>query len=94
MALPSQDTLNRIFLELKSKNDDVRLKAAFDLHNHVSIAARGLLPKNEMLSYVLIEDQNSHQISFRTITQTSTLEYRNSSYRAAIQLTRLVGYWQ
>ena len=55
MALQSQDALNRIFLELKSKNDDVRLKAAFDLHNHVSIAARGLLSHIVTVNCGLIE---------------------------------------
>ncbi|KAG8529931.1 uncharacterized protein KY384_005412 [Bacidia gigantensis] len=42
MALQNPEVLNRIFSELRSKNDEVRLRAAFDLRSHVSTVAREL----------------------------------------------------
>lgn len=39
--MASSEALNRIFVELRSKNEEIRLKASYDLHSHVSIAARG-----------------------------------------------------
>lgn len=35
------DALNRTFQELKSKNDDARVKAAHDVYAAVVVAARG-----------------------------------------------------
>ena len=42
MALPSQDPLSRIFLELKSKDNEVRLRASLELFHHVSTASKDL----------------------------------------------------
>lgn len=41
MASHSADSLNRTFSDLKSKNEDVRLRASYDLYNLVVTAARG-----------------------------------------------------
>lgn len=41
MALQAADALNRTFIELKSKNEDTRLRASYDLHNQVLKASRG-----------------------------------------------------
>ena len=41
MALQAAETLNRTFLELRSKDNDTRLRASYDLNNQVNIAVRG-----------------------------------------------------
>jgi hypothetical protein len=41
MALQLSDSLNRTFAELKSKHEDVRLRASYDLHALLTTAARG-----------------------------------------------------
>lgn len=41
MALQLSDSLNRTFADLKSKSEDVRLRASFDLQSLVTTAARG-----------------------------------------------------
>lgn len=41
MALQAHDALNRTFLDLKSKNEEVRLRASYDLRDQVSRAVRG-----------------------------------------------------
>lgn len=43
MALLAADTLNRTFIELKSKNEEVRLRASYDLYGLVAKASRGKL---------------------------------------------------
>ena len=95
MALQSQEILNRIFLELKSKNDDVRLRAAFDLHSHVSTAARGrTLAVSKQMFRLLTAVQNFQLTNSTNTTQTSTIESHNSSRRAMIQRKRSAGFWQ
>ena len=42
MASQSVDSLNRTFSDLKSKNEDLRLRASYDLYNLVATAARGM----------------------------------------------------
>lgn len=42
MAQLAPDTLNRIFAELKSKVEDVRIRAAVDLFAHVTVIVRGM----------------------------------------------------
>lgn len=41
MALQLSDSLSRTFADLKSKNEDVRLRASYDLQGLVTTAARG-----------------------------------------------------
>jgi FKBP12-rapamycin complex-associated protein len=41
MAQQGVEALNRTFHELKSKNEDTRLKASYDLRDHVTTASRG-----------------------------------------------------
>lgn len=41
MALQLSDSLNRTFADLKSKSEDVRLRASYDLQGLVTTAARG-----------------------------------------------------
>ena len=41
MALQLSDSLNRTFADLKSKSEDVRLRASYDLQSLVTTAARG-----------------------------------------------------
>lgn len=41
MAAQAMEALNRIFIELKSKNEDIRLRASYDLRDLVVSAARG-----------------------------------------------------
>ena len=51
MALQSTDALNRTFADLKSKSEDVRLRAAYDLYRLVATASRGMLSyKSRILS--------------------------------------------
>ncbi|KZF22892.1 phosphatidylinositol 3-kinase tor2 [Xylona heveae TC161] len=52
MAQP--DTLNRIFQELKSKNDEVRQKAAYELLDQLSTASRELTPEKFQEYYNLV----------------------------------------
>ena len=44
MALLATETLNRTFADLKSKSEDVRLRASYDLYGLVATASRGKLP--------------------------------------------------
>ena len=41
MAAQAMEALNRTFIELKSKNEDIRLRASYDLRDLVVSAARG-----------------------------------------------------
>lgn len=41
MAAQAMEALNRTFIELKSKNDDIKLRASYDLRDLVVSAARG-----------------------------------------------------
>lgn len=41
MALQARDTLDRIFTQLKSKNEEKRFHAAEELHDLVVATARG-----------------------------------------------------
>lgn len=41
MAQRAVDALNPTFAELKSKNEDTRLRASYDLRNLVVVAHRG-----------------------------------------------------
>ena len=43
MATQAMETLNRTFIELKSKNEETRLRASYDLRDLVVSAARGEL---------------------------------------------------
>lgn len=43
MALLAADTLNRTFADLKSRSEDVRLRASYDLYGLVATASRGKL---------------------------------------------------
>lgn len=42
MASQTTDTLNRTFADLKSKSEDVRLRASYDLYGLVATASRGM----------------------------------------------------
>lgn len=42
MALQTTDALNRTFTDLKSKSEDVRLRASYDLYGLVATASRGM----------------------------------------------------
>lgn len=51
MALQTTDALNRTFTDLKSKSEDVKSRAAFDLFRLVAAASRGMLSyKSRFLS--------------------------------------------
>lgn len=51
MALQTTDALNRTFADLKSKSEDVKSRAAFDLFRLVAAASRGILSyKSRFLS--------------------------------------------
>ncbi|KAI9673478.1 MAG: phosphatidylinositol kinase- protein kinase tor1 [Caeruleum heppii] len=50
MAQQAPDALNRIFQELRSKNDDLRRKASYDLRAHVVAASREL-PADKFQEY-------------------------------------------
>lgn len=41
MAAQAMEALNRTFIELKSKNEEIRLRASYDLRDQVVSAARG-----------------------------------------------------
>ena len=41
MALVAEEALNHVFSDLKSKNKESRLRASYELLNHVNIAHRG-----------------------------------------------------
>ena len=41
MSLQGSEALSRTFQELKSKNQEVRLKASYDLYSLIVLAARG-----------------------------------------------------
>lgn len=43
MALQQTDALSRTFADLKSKSEDVRLLASYDLYGLVATASRGIL---------------------------------------------------
>ena len=54
MSLQGSDSLNHIFVELKGKNKDGRLRASYELLNLVGIAHRGMLMiPEEVLDMVL-----------------------------------------
>jgi len=42
MSLQGSEALSRTFQELKSKNQDTRLKASYDLYSLIVSAARGI----------------------------------------------------
>jgi len=42
MSLQGSEALSRTFQELKSKNQDIRLKASYDLSSLIVSAARGM----------------------------------------------------
>lgn len=42
MASQTPDALNRTFADLKSKSEDVRLRASYDLYGLVATASRGM----------------------------------------------------
>lgn len=42
MALHFSESLSRTFVDLRSKNEDVRLRASYNLHGLVTTAARGM----------------------------------------------------
>ena len=42
MASQTTDSLNRTFADLKSKSEDVRLRASYDLYGLVATASRGM----------------------------------------------------
>lgn len=70
MASQSADSLNRTFSDLKSKSEDSRLRASYDLYNLVATAARGMYQdhQNHLFIFGLTNFQSSLQISFRTTT--------------------------
>ena len=45
------DALNRLFFELKSKNEDIRIKASQDLYGAVVATARGRNASPRELSF-------------------------------------------
>lgn len=67
MALQLSDSLNRTFADLKSKHEDVRLRASYDLHGLVTTAARG-----KALITHLIHQLTRIQSFHRTISKNST----------------------
>ena len=63
------DSLNRTFQELKSKNDDVRVKAAHDVYAAVVVAARGeyIIQSSNWLANVVQNYQLKRSKSFTTV---------------------------
>ena len=43
-ASPITDVTQRLFADLKSKNDDIKARAAFELHDNVVAVSRGKSP--------------------------------------------------
>lgn len=41
MSLQTADALTRTFQDLKSKNEETRVRASHELYSHVALAARG-----------------------------------------------------
>jgi len=48
-AGPGADVVQGLFTELKSRNDDTRVKASYELHEHVLAVSRGNIPKPMIL---------------------------------------------
>ncbi|KAF1987263.1 phosphatidylinositol 3-kinase tor2 [Aulographum hederae CBS 113979] len=61
-ASVSRDAIDRLFLELKSKNDDVRLRAAHTLRQNLDAAHRELTPATFQPLYSDITTRISHLI--------------------------------
>lgn len=51
MALRVLDALNPIFSDLKSKNEDIRLRASYELRSQVVTAARGQITEYHTNAY-------------------------------------------
>lgn len=66
MALQLSDSLNRTFADLRSKHEDVRLRASYDLQGLVTTAARG-----KALITHLIHQLTRFQSFHRTISRNS-----------------------
>jgi len=46
-AGPVTDITQRLFSELKSKNEEHRVRAAYELYNNVITVSRGICPRAE-----------------------------------------------
>lgn len=65
MALQTTDALNRTFADLKSKSEDVKSRAAFDLFRLVAAASRGMLSHKSRF-FELTKLQSYLPTSFKT----------------------------
>ena len=77
MALQLSDSLNRTFADLRSKHEDVRLRASYDLQGLVTTAARG----KALITYLihqLTRSQSFHRITSRNSIAVSISVLRTS----------------
>ncbi|KAI9820202.1 MAG: phosphatidylinositol kinase- protein kinase tor1 [Pycnora praestabilis] len=84
MAHQAPDFLNRIFQELRSKNDEIRQKASYDLRDHLVIASRELLPEKFQEYYNSV----NHRIAQLVVHSNDT----NERIGGILALDRLIDF--
>lgn len=91
MALQGQgpDPSERIFVELRSKNDEVKNKAASELRDLITLLSRGKASILVELDRMLIAPQNGHLNASVHSTTESRTESVTSSFKHPTQATKL-----
>ena len=89
MAAFGVEALNRVFLDLKGRNKDARLRASHELFNQVHLAQRGQPITLKTVALLMI-NQICHLRNFKNTIRTSTTESRVSSCQAPKPMRELV----
>jgi hypothetical protein len=91
MALQGQghDPSERIFVELRSKNDDVKNKAASELRDLITLLSRGKTSTLVDLGQMLTARQNGHLNASVHSTTESRIGSATSSFKHPTQATKL-----
>ena len=72
MSQQGSEALNRTFQELKSKSQDARLKASYDLYSLITLAARGDLDQGPLLANIADSARICQPKGSRTFMEMST----------------------
>ncbi|KAI9793200.1 MAG: phosphatidylinositol kinase- protein kinase tor1 [Peltula sp. TS41687] len=99
MAQPAPDYLNRVFQDLRSKNDDVRQRAAYDLRTYVVTASRELPPEkfseyynvvNARISQLIVHGNDSNERIGGILALDRLIDFDGDD--AAQKVTRFASY--
>lgn len=95
-AGPITDVTQRLFVDLKAKSEEVRVKAAYDLYDNVVAISRGELYNSTLTRVVLLTLLSLPQTGRRKSSSSSTMPSVNgspsSSSRVPTRTRESVGY--